>query len=311
MRPWAVCRRVLVFWPAAFVLHSARSLAPINGGRTSPMINSNSASKTRSSSKQTKATRAKPIPKLTVAKIGIVSRDYNDDYKNGKRDFSAAFPDVLKLLDNEGCDTVVFSLYSIVPRESFRPLRVVSRLRLRHVSAVLYEEFIDGKKRQIVRNVVLYRRRVRWLEYELPKGGIPSLKGLTTKRKREKVGKYRQELPHLGNCCAILCGEINCVPYHKDAKRVQDDFGLRKSLPKNVKVVLNSGHDRMTRFEMPLKRRFLSENGRWVISVWNRGRPRDGAKRPWSVWHDGEEETKEVVEPQHEIEKIEIGVVKV
>lgn len=50
----------------------------------------------------------------------------------------------------------------------------------------------------------------------------------------------------------------------------------------------------MSRFEMMLKRRFLSEGGRWVISVWNRGkrdkhgRTRDGASPPWTVFYDGE-----------------------
>lgn len=44
---------------------------------------------------------------------------------------------------------------------------------------------------------------------------------------------------------------------------------------------------------MVMKRRFLSEGGRWVISVWNRGkldkhgRTRDGANPPWAVFYDG------------------------
>jgi hypothetical protein len=49
----------------------------------------------------------------------------------------------------------------------------------------------------------------------------------------------------------------------------------------------------MTRFEMKLKRQFLSEKGRWVISVWNKGkedknaRVKDGSGPAWTVFHNG------------------------
>ena len=268
---------------------------------------------TKGLSDQTLKTRTEKPPPLNVAKIGIVSRDYRYKYENGFRDFSEAFPEILKRLDEEGCDTVLFSLYSIVDRKSFRPLR---SMRLCNIKAVLYEEFKDGKKRKIKGSVVLHRGG----QYCLPKWGFPSLKGLTKKQKKEKVGNFvRYAIPGrtLGNCCAILCGEINGVPYHKDTGTVRDDFGLRKSLQKEVTVVLNSGHDRMTRFEMTLKRRFLSQKDRWVISVWNKGkqdkngRTHDGTKPPWTVFHNGREETEKVVEPCKPIENVEIGILEI
>lgn len=37
-----------------------------------------------------------------------------------------------------------------------------------------------------------------------------------------------------------------------------------------TKIILNPVHDKMTRFEMKLKRRFLPKNNRLVISVWNK-----------------------------------------
>lgn len=47
---------------------------------------------------------------------------------------------------------------------------------------------------------------------------------------------------------------------------------------------------------MKLKRRFLSEHGRWVVSVWNKGRlnkktgePLIELGGPWTVYHDGRE----------------------
>jgi hypothetical protein len=261
------------------------------------------------------STKTGPAPRLKAAKIGIVSRDYRYKYENGFRDFSEKFSDILKRLDDERCDTVLFSLYSIdfSKRRSFMPFHSI---RLRHVKAVLYEEGGRGEKNREC--VVFYRRGNGWHRYVLPNWGFPSLKGLTTKQKETKVKKFVQcGIPGrtLGNCCAILCGEINGVPYHKDTGKVRDDFGLRKSIPKKVTVVLNPGHDRMTRFEMKLKRGFLSENNRWAISVWNKGkrdkngRTHDGTKPPWTVFHNGQEEKVERLPNQ--IEKVEIGILKI
>lgn len=272
--------------------------------------------KTKGFSDQTPKTKTEKPPHLKVAKIGIVSRDYRHKYENRFRDFSAAFPEVLPLLDREGCDTVLFSLYSIdlSKRKSFRPHRLS---QLRNVKAVLYEEFKDGKKRKDAQPVVFYRRANNWHRYPLPNWGFATLKGLTTKKKQEKVEKFvRCGIPGrtFGNCCAILCGEINGVPWSQKNRKVGDRFGLRKSLPEQVTVVLNPGHDRMIPYQMKEKRRFLSRNDRWVISVWNRGkrvgdRPVDGTKHPWTVFHNGREETEEkVVELPHQIKKVEIGI---
>lgn len=269
---------------------------------------------TKGSSDQIPTTNTERAPHLKVAKIGIVSRDYCHKYGSGFRDFSEAFSEILKWLDDKGCDTVLFSLYSIIPRKSFMPLH---SMRLRNIKTVLYEEFEDGKEWRGKGSVVLYRRANKWHRYDLPNWGFGSLKGLTRKKKVEKVETFiRKGIPgrRLGNCCAILCGEINGVPYHKDTRRVRDDFGLRGSLQREVTVILNPGHDRMTRFEMKLKRSFLSENGRWTISVWNKGgqdkngRTHDGIKPPWTVFHNGQEVPVEPIQNQMGVE---IGILKI
>jgi len=274
--------------------------------------------KTNGDSDKTLRTKKEKPPHLKVARIGIVSRDYRRKYENGL-DFSNALSDILRRLDEEGCDMVLFSLYSIVARKSFEPLR--SMRRLRNIKAVLYEEFKDGRKREVKGSVLLYREgNNKWHRYPLPRGGFASLKGLTKKQKKEKVGNFvRCVIPGstLGNCCAILCGNINGVPYHKDKKNVRDDFGLRKSLPRKVTVVLNPGHDRMTRHEMKKKRSYLSENNRWVVSVWNKGKEdkkgktHDGTKAAWTVFHNGREVTEKVAERKNQIENVEIGILEI
>jgi hypothetical protein len=264
--------------------------------------------RTKDSRDQTKRTKAESAPSLVVAKIGIVSRDYRHRYQNGFRDFSETFSDILKQLDDEGCDTVLFSLYSVVPRNSFEPSRSIP---LRSIKAVLYE---DGKKRKIKGSVVLYRvGHDKWHQYRLPGGGFASLKGLP----KGRVEWFVQDvIPHriLGNCCAILCGESNGVRWSQERRKVEDVFGLRRSLPREVTVILNPGHDRMIPYQMKEKRRFLSKNDRWVISVWNRGkrdksgRPRDGTKPPWMVFHNGREVP---VGPIQNRMGVEIGILQI
>ena len=107
----------------------------------------------------------------------------------------------------------------------------------------------------------------------------------------------KNQLPKriMGNCCVLLCGEINGVKYTKATKEVQDVFDLRETIPQETGIILNPIHDVMIRFEMKLKKCFLSDNGRWVVSVWNEGkiskngRLLDRKGTPWTVFHNGKE----------------------
>jgi len=241
---------------------------------------------------------------LKAVRVGVVSRDYSRHFGNGHRDFSGTFGEVLKILDERRCDVVLFSLYSLVQRDMMPPLRL-----LRHVRTVMYEEFIDGTKRHAQRYVVAHRSGSTWREYELKQ-----VFGTLSGNEHKLAGFVREEVPRriLGNCCVLLCGETNGVKYSPKAKAVHDVFGLRKAIPKEANVILNPVHDRMTRFEMKVKRRFLSEHGRWVLSVWNKGkkdkngRTKDGTKPAWTVFFNGKE--KEIRPLANQL-GIEIGVV--
>jgi hypothetical protein len=252
-------------------------------------------------------------PKLNIKKIGIVSRDYRCEFPNGRRDFSHMLPEVLKLLDRNGCDAAVFSLFSIVSQESHGLSNKFARLRLRRIKAIFLEEFRDWPKkkkeqREAERNVVYHCSKGKWLEYEyhqkVSRGNDPRTRILSF---------VSDEMPKriLGNCCVVLCGESNGVKYSMTSKKVTDRFGVRAAIPQKTNIILNPIHDRMTRPEMKLKRTFLSEKGRWVISVWNKGkedkngRTRDGSGPAWTVFHNGVEK---VVEPLPNELGIEIGI---
>jgi hypothetical protein len=240
-------------------------------------------------------------PKLNIKKVGIISRDYRCRFPNGPkglRDFSYTLPRTLKLLDDNGCDAVLFSLFSIIIRKSYDLLDTLTRLQLQRIKAIFLKEFEDRPERRLPKDqresrryVVFYRLKRKWLRYEF----CQRFGSLTDISRNDIVKFVSDELPKkriLGNCCVVLCGESNGVKYSSINKKVSDTFGLRKAIPLETNIVLNPIHDRMTRFEMKLKRQFLSENGRWVISVWNKGkedknrRVKDGRGPAWTVFHN-------------------------
>lgn len=230
-------------------------------------------------------------PDLNIRKVGIVTRDYQKKFSNGYRDFSHILSQILRQLDDEGCDAVLFSLFGIIPRKGFDCRKAFSDLK--NIKAICLEEFQDGKSREAGRYVVYYLTTSGWKEYE-----FHQVFGTVTDMRREEINDFvTNEFPKrlMGNCCILLCGETNGVKYSKGDKKIHDTYGLRKAIPTSVNVILNPIHDRMTRFEMKLKRQFLSRNERWVISVWNKGKQdkngkiKDGKRPAWTVFYNGNE----------------------
>jgi len=230
-------------------------------------------------------------PRLNIGKTGMVTRDYRIEFPNGYRDFSHSFPQVVKQLDDVGCDTVLFSLFSIIPRKGYDCRTALSGLK--NIKAILLEEFQDRKTREAGRYVIYYRTTSGWKEYE-----FYQVFGTVTGMHKDEIDNFvTNEVPKriVGDCCVLLCGETNGVKYSKHDKKIHDTFGLREAIPSNANVILNPIHDRMTRFEMKLKRQFLSEKKRWVISVWNKGKQdkngktKDGNGPAWTLFYDGNE----------------------
>ena len=52
------------------------------------------------------------VPKLRLSKIAIVARDYSES--NGNSDFSKSIETILEYCDSQGCDSVLFSLFTIL-----------------------------------------------------------------------------------------------------------------------------------------------------------------------------------------------------
>ena len=249
-------------------------------------------------------------PRIQINRIGIVSRNYSNKFANGYRDFSDTLLGVIKLLDNRKCDAVLFSLYTLVPRESNDYSKMFSTVK--NLKAIFVEEYQDGSPRTVDRYIVLSQSSQGWMEYEIHQ----KFATLTGMDEGDILAFVSDELPKriLGNSVILLCGESNGVKYSKHDKSVHDPYGLIHAIAKEVNIILNPVHDRMTRFEMNLKREFLSMNNRWVISVWNKGkqdkngRIKDGLDPAWTVYHNG---VKMPVEPISNDWKLEIGIVDV
>src|SRR5262249_48069684 len=79
-------------------------------------------------------------PTLKTRRIGLVSRNYWEKLPR-KIDFSGVLKRVLIFLDSDTqkCDTVLFSLWSII--RPFSVPQLLSGMSLTHIKAVLYEEF--------------------------------------------------------------------------------------------------------------------------------------------------------------------------
>lgn len=233
-----------------------------------------------------------PMFDITVRRVGLVSRDYNVRYPNGYRDFSYVLPDVLTLLDDKGCDTALFSLFSIIPRKGYGILSTLPDFA--NLKMIFLEEFRDSRTGRLAGQcVVYYRAPEGWKEYRFRQAfGRVNWQG-----EMAMVHRFaKKQLPAriIGNCCFIVCGESNGVKYDKCGSRgIIDPCGVRAAIAPQVEIVLNPLHDRMSRFEMMMKRQFLSKGGRWVISVWNRGkrdkqgRTKDGSGPAWTVYKNG------------------------
>ncbi|SHN51940.1 hypothetical protein [Desulfovibrio litoralis] len=227
---------------------------------------------------------------FTIKKVALVARDYNIRYPNGYRDFSHTIKDTLLFLDNLQCDTILFSLYSIIPKNNH--ILIAELASLTNVKMICLEEFKDFPKRRKPENSIIYYNNDGWKEYRFKQ----KLAKISTKAQVEQAKRYAEkELPFriFGNCCVLICGETNIVKYDKKSKTIVDYYGLERAIPPNINIILNPIHDKMTRFEMVLKRAFLSQNGRTVLSVWNKGKidrngmKKDGIKPPWTVYKNG------------------------
>jgi len=260
---------------------------------------------------------AKPPNTINLNKIGIVSHDYRKREKNGFRDFSHAFKSVLLYLNEQTCDSILFSLFTLAKRESFDVIQILDNLKMKNIKVIFIEEFIDGNERKAGEYVIYFKDKNEWKEYRFIQrfGTLEYTKSFENKVIEPfKIEVEEQRL--FGNCTILLCGETNIVKYSKTSKKIEDKYEFLSVLNEDIKIILNPIHDRMTRFEMKLKRKYLSKNNRWVVSIWNKGKSdkngkvKDEGNPAWTVFYNGKEKNIQPIACNvSTLSSIEVGIV--
>lgn len=256
---------------------------------------------------------------LSASKIAVVSRDYRTN--NGNSDFKSTFNEILRYSDKQKCDTVLFSLFTLLDNNNKNIIKSLNKLT--NINQVLVEEFIYDKSKKIrdpKEYYVYYKVNNEWLRHSF-KQYFGTLK-YTKKFEKNTILPFLNEVRIsrlFGNFTVFLCGETNIVKYDKNNKIVTDKYKLFSSLNEHTQIILNPIHDKMIRFEMKLKRKFLSQKNRIVISVWNTGKTdkngtvRDGSKPPWTCYIDGEEIIikRELISDNLINNRIDIGIINI
>lgn len=239
-----------------------------------------------------------------IKKIALVAHDYTVSDSRGLHDYSEHFTRINKLCDDQHCDTVLYALYTWDTNSPVPRTHESIFADLKNVQRIVVEVGQPPNKYDHV-EIWLRGRREPILAHQRFAQSTAS-----TADKR----RFLSDLPsrQIDAGLLMICGESNIVQLKRATKSFEDWFKFCDRVQElNTEVILNPIHDYMTRYEMRLKRKFYSRNGRTVVSVWNKGKGKE-SWLPWTVFHDGEERTDRVQtlgKPFSERPDIMIGVV--
>lgn len=246
-----------------------------------------------------------------VEKIALVSHDYNKLDADGLWDYSATARQIIEVCDGEGCDTVLFSLYTWDARSRVNRSHETLLAGLTSVRRVILE---FGHLSAHSDEPGLADLSVEtWLRGR-PLPVIHRQRFATSQDRAGAAGQLLREAGgrHIGSAFLMICGESNIVSLRRsDGGAIDDPCGFNRRLSElGIKVILNPVHDYMRRYEMKEKRRYFSTDRRVVVSVWNRGRGSESSQ-PWTAFYDGRDCThliNEIRSPVAERPDIRVGV---
>jgi len=220
--------------------------------------------------------RTAPPIALFPSRLGLVARDRTLDRNrasetNGRWEFGPHLRRILAALNEEGCDTILFSPWTVkkIAHKAVFPASTA------HNAVVL--GVADGSKGEI-------------LHVWVRSNSVPVQVEQTFSRSSDKAGLKEAFVQDLstriwGDTVLIVCGESNILSIPRGTQSAKDPHHVLAVLDqRGVRIILNPIHTYMRRFEMPLKRRALSR-GRLVVSVWNRGFANNSEARiPWQAF---------------------------
>lgn len=279
-------------------------------GCASIVLMGNRAKPARTKPKRRKPTKhqvSSAPPKFTLEprKVALVAVDWragedDDVYRRTDWDeagFHPLFPDIAKVCDKAGCDTILYApwTHSVVDHGE------------------LTRTEIFGRRTKNLQNIIL--EQCRSTEHDLVEvwsRGVTDPHRLVQRVSKSSNPKGRKvammdALPRraFGRTTILICGEINMIQTKRDSDAITDEYGFLKALSKTKpQVILNPVHYFMRRHEMRTKRAILSQGKRWLLSVWNRGyneRLRGESYFPWQAYYDGSDLTERVEELAHKL----------
>ncbi len=240
-------------------------------------------------------------------RVALVAVDWcaatkkNTARTNYEYGFDPFLADIALAADEEGCDTIVYALWSHDVR----------------TMGPLCQDLVFGATIR-VKTVFLEVSDIREEFYvEVWRKGLE-----TPHRFRQQFSKSKDILAmkqafmdglaarNFKSILFLTCGEANIIQTHRDSSDITDRFRFMNWLAANdPKVIMNPSHDYMTRPEMKAKRALYSRNGRVVLSVWNRGNKLKEGALPWQAFVNGIEVTDQIREVHFlKTKEVRIGV---
>lgn len=239
-----------------------------------------------------------------IKKVAVVSHNYNLSNSHGHQDFAEHASQIHSVCDGEGCDTILYSLFTWDENSPIQRNHKTLFGDLKSIQRVILEV---GNKKSTNKTVEVWLKeeeRPRIMDQCFAKSTDPY------ERKREFIRSIPKRI--VGNSLVAICGESNIANYMPSNGNFRDEFGFNGELEAHgIRVVFNPLHDYMTRYEMKKKRAYYSKNQRMVITVWNMGRGRESSI-PWTVFYNEEDITAHVREVSPQINDrfdIRIGIV--
>jgi hypothetical protein len=240
----------------------------------------------------------------SINKVAVVSHDYNLADSGGRHDYSEHFSRINRLSDEQGCDTILYALYTW-DRDSPEPRNHDAFFKgLTHVQRLILE--VGQPTIESFDHVEVWHRGQDCPQIVTQRFATSSASGSEKQAFLDDLAQRQVQ-----DSLLVLCGETNIASLVRGSDEFYDPYSFADRLAEmKVRLVFNPVHDYMRRYEMREKRRYYSGSGRTVISVWNQGKGKE-AHLPWNVFHDGLERTEDVAElsmPFEDRPDIRIGI---
>lgn len=222
-----------------------------------------------------------------ISRVALVSHNYNQINSFGLYDYSEHFAAINERCDAAGCDSILYSLWTWDSQTPNAKNHDIMFSALNRVQRVILEIFSGDE----------YGPAEVWLKQR--QEPLVANQRFATSGENDRVKqRFIDDLPGraFDDSIVMLCGESNIASTVRGTDGFRDSFEFNARLDEmDLRVIWNPIHDYMRRYEMKRKRAYYSLNGRWVLSVWNQGKPSE-SYTPWSVFHNGIDSTEMVEE---------------